>query len=84
MVESAQNDVNQFVVVEINDWGFDENDDILLLMCWEGYGTDDDTWEHARDLVKCAGRVVRAYIRVHKGENVALAALLKELSKKKD
>ena len=45
---------------------------------------DSWTWEEAVELSMGAGRTVRTYLRVHKDENAALAALLKSLSRKKD
>ena len=81
VVEAAQRDANQFVVEEISDWGFDDDDDVMLLVRWEGFGPEDDTWEMAGDLAKGAGRVVRGYLKAHQGENASLKNLLVELSR---
>ena len=81
VVEAAQRDANQFVVEEIRDWGFDDDDAVMLLVRWEGFGPEDDTWEMTRELAKGVGRVVRGYLKAYQGENTRLKNLLVELSR---
>jgi len=76
VVEAAQRDAQRYVVDVLVDWGFDDDDRVMLKVQWEGFGREDDTWEYASELAKTAGRTVLKFLRTHRGENSALEDLI--------
>lgn len=50
----------------------------MYLVQWQGFGPEENTWEDAEDLVKCAAHV-REFYRLHPGAPRPLPDLAKKL-----
>jgi hypothetical protein len=51
---------------------------LMYLVEWDGFGPEENTWEYANDLTKCAPQI-REFYRLHPGAPRPLADLAKKL-----
>ena len=63
MQDCALHDQQEFVVADLMDWGFDDNNNVLIKVHWLGFEDSEDTWEPMAQLYEDVKHKVEKYVK---------------------
>ena len=61
--DCALHDQQEFVVADLMDWGFDDNNNVLIKVHWLGFEDSEDTWEPMAQLYEDVKHKVEKYVK---------------------
>ena len=59
----ALHDQQEFIVADLIDWGFDDNDNVITKVHWLGFEDSEDTWEPMAQLYEDVKHKVARYVK---------------------
>ena len=80
--EQAQRETQRFTVVDLRGVNVNEDGSVDVLVNWEGFGSDHDTWEPALELFADLGKRLVSYLDANKKDSGVVADLVTRLQLK--